>query len=98
MLAMFQTIPTAVYIAVGVVMLPVVVIFGSLLIKILWGFWALPLAIAISGYAIWQMGMDWFWLVAIGIIVGILMTWMWQRTRLFLAGDRVLERVMFLGD
>lgn len=95
---MLHDIPTAVYVAASVVLLPFVVIFGSILLKILWGFWPLPVFIAISGATIWRLGIDWFWLVAIGIVVGILATWLWQRTRIFLSGDRFLERIMFLGD
>jgi len=96
--AALHSVPTSVWAAIAVVMLPIVVIFGSLLVKLLWGLWALPIGIAVSGYAVWRLGIEWFWLVAVGIIVGLLGTWLWQRSRLFLAGDRLLERIMFLGD
>lgn len=93
-----HSVPTAAWAAIAVVLIPVVVVFGSLLIKLLWGLWPIPIAIALSGYGVWRLGIDWFWLVALGIAGGIVMTWLWQRSRLFLAGDRLLERIMLLGD
>lgn len=91
-------IPTVVWVALGVVGLPVIVVFGALFIKLAWGLWPLPVCIGISGYCVYKMGMDWFWLAAVGIAAGLLAAWLWQRTRLFLAGDRMLEKGMMLGD
>ena len=98
MTAFLSQMPTSAWIAGGVVLLPVAVILLALAIKILWGFWPVPLALGVSGWSIWRLGMEWFWLAAVGIIAGLLATWLWQRTRIFLAGDRMLERGMFLGD
>lgn len=92
------SIPLAVYAVAGVVLLPVAVVIGSLAIKLLWGLWPMVLGIAIPAVGVWRMGIEWFWLVALGIAAGIVITWLWQRTAIFLAGDRRLERLMFLGD
>lgn len=92
------SVPTSVWVVMCVVILPFAVVFGAVALKMLWGFWPVPLSIAISGYGIYRLGIDWFWLIALGIAAGIIFTWLWQRTPLFLKGDRVLERGMFLGD
>lgn len=91
-------VPTVVWVALGVVALPFAVVFGALFVKLAWGLWPIPLSLGISGYAIYRMGMEWFWLAAIGIAGGIVFTWLWQRTRVFLAGDRRLEKTLLLGD
>lgn len=96
--AMLHAVPLPVYAVIGVVLLPIVVIFGSLLIKILWGLWPIAFSVALSAWGVWRLGLDWFWLVALGIAAGIVLAWLWQRTTLFLAGDRRLEKLMFLGD
>lgn len=93
-----HSIPTSVWAACGVVAIPFIVIFGALAIKLLWGLWPIPAAIAASAVGVWKLGIEWFWLVALGIAAGIVVTWLWQRTPLFLRGDRMLERRMFLGD
>lgn len=92
------SIPTVVWVAFGVVLLPVIVIFGALAIKVLWGLWPLPLSIAISGYGIYRLGIEWFFLIAVGIAAGIVITMFWQRTKLFLRIDRLLEKGMLLGE
>lgn len=91
-------LPTAAWVAIGVVLLPVTVVFSAVSTKILWGLWPVPLCIGIAGWGIWRLGMEWFWIVAIGIMAGIILAWLWQRTRLYLAGDRFLDRIMMLGD
>ena len=70
-------IPTVVWVALGVVLLPLLIVFGALFIKIMWGMWPVPISIGTSGYAIYRMGMDWFWLITIGIAGGIILTWLW---------------------
>lgn len=97
-LSFLPEIPNAVWWTLGIVLLPLFVIFGALLIKILWGFWPVPAAIAAGGWGVWTMGIDWFWLIAVAIIAGLLGTWGWQRTALFLRFDRMLEKGMMLGD
>lgn len=92
------SVPMTVWIVMAVVALPFAVVFGALGVKLLWGFWPLPLCVATVGYGIYRLGIDWFWLIALGIAGGIVFTWLWQRTRLFLKGDRLLEKGMFLGD
>ena len=92
------SIPMVVWIAVGVLLVPLAVVFGGLLVKIGWGMWPVPLALALSGYAVYRLGIEWFWLMAIGVGAAIVGTWLWQRSRVFLAGDRFLEKAMFLGD
>ena len=93
-----HSVPTSVWAAGGVVALPFVIVFGALAMKLMWGLWPVPLALVVSAYAIWRLGMDWFWLIAIGIAGGVVVTWLWQRTTLFLRVDSALERGMFLGD
>ena len=94
----FGPLPPAVWAVIILFALPPAIIFGALLIKIGWGFWPLPISIAVSSYAIYLMGAGWFFLIAVGKGAGVLSTWIWQRSRLFLWGDRKLERGMFLGD
>jgi hypothetical protein len=91
-------VPTTVWVVMAVVALPFLIVFGALGVKLLWGFWPMPTTIAAGGYGIYRLGIDWFWLIALGIAGGIVLTWLWQRTPLFLRGDRVLEKGLFLGD
>ena len=90
--------PNSVWIAAAVILIPILIVFGSLAIKIIWGLWPIPTCLAASIYAVVQMGIDWFFLLAVGIAGGIIGSWLWQRTQIFLKGDRLLEKGMFLGD
>ncbi len=91
-------IPLSVWLGLAVLLLPIFVVLAALGIKILWSFWPGLISLVASLYLVWVMGFDWFWLIALGIIAGVLFTWLWQRTTIFLNVDRRLERGMFLGD
>lgn len=94
----FGSLPTSVWAVIILFALPPAIIFGALAVKLTWGFWPLPIGVAASAYAIYLLGAEWFFLIAVGIGFGVVGTWLWQRSRLFLWGDRKLERGMFLGD
>lgn len=91
-------LPWQLWVAAGVILLPLAVVFGSIAVKLTWGLWPIALFAAIAGWGIWRLGLEWFWLAAAAIMLGLVAAWLWQRTRLFLAGDRWLEKVMMLGD
>lgn len=92
------SIPKVVWFALGLFLLPFAILFGAIGVKLLWSLWPIPLSVGAAGYAIYRLGIDFFWLIALGIAGGIVLTWLWQRTSLFLKGDRRLEKMMFLGD
>lgn len=95
---MMSEIPLAAWVGAAVLLLPIVIVLAALGIKIFWSFWPGLISLVVSGYLIWILGIDWFWLIALGIIAGVLFTWLWQRTTIFLDIDRRIERGMFLGD
>ena len=88
----------SIWVAVGVVVIilaPVLWLAGGFLLKILWQFWTMIASIAIGGYILWNAGMDGFIALPASILVGILTTWLWQRTRIFLRVDDRLGRAVF---
>lgn len=91
-------IPLAIWLGIAIILLPIAIVFMALGIKIFWGFWPGIISLVASAYLVWTIGFEWFWLIALGIIAGVLFTWLWQRTTIFLNIDRRLERGMFLGD
>lgn len=86
------------WVAIGVVATPIVFIVAVLASKILWAFYPLVICVGTSAYAVYRCGLVYFFFVAIGISMGILATWLWQRTNVYLAGERVIEKITFTGD
>jgi hypothetical protein len=84
--------------AIVAVLSPIAIILIFIAAKFLWGLWPLVASMAITGYGIYRLGFEWFWLIAAGIAIGIVLTWLWQRNTLFLKLDRKLEKIMMISD
>lgn len=84
--------------AVIAVITPLLIVLLFIGAKFLWGLWPFAFSLGLSGYSVYRLGIDWFWLVAAGIAFGIVLTWLWQRTVIFLKFDRRLEKVMMISD
>lgn len=66
--------------------------FGGLLLKLLWGWWAIPLFPAMGGYMVYQNGLESFIYLPLGIVAGIMITWFWQLTAVFAKGDEIIGK------
>lgn len=75
---------------------PILWFIGGFLFKIIWSLWPLPTCLAVAGMILWKYGMEAFVVVPVSLILGILVTWMWQRTRLFLKVDDLIGRATML--
>ena len=79
-----------------VVLSPVLWFLGGFLMKLFWGMWPLFLCLVTGGYILWSRGMDAFVAVPLGIIGGIVITWLWQRSTMFLRVDDKLGRITLI--
>ena len=87
-----------IWVAVGVIVVilaPLIWFAGGLVLKLIWQFWTMITSLAIGVYILWVNGMDGFIALPASILFGILATWLWQRTRLFLRVDDRLGRIVF---
>lgn len=80
---------------IGIILAPVLWIAGGFVLKVLWQFWAMLASLAIGAIMLWNYGMDAFIALPASILLGILFTWLWQRTRIFLRVDDRLGRAVF---
>lgn len=80
---------------VGLIFAPILWFAGGFLLKLIWQFWTMLASIVTGGYILWSNGMDGFIALPASILVGILTTWLWQRTRVFLRVDDRLGRAVF---
>ena len=86
---------TAIIIITLVVLSPVIWFMGGILFKILWGYAPLLGGIGGAAYLLWKNGLDWVLALPVGLMLGIALTWLWQRNRLFLTVDRWVETHVF---
>lgn len=92
------TIPGEVWGVIALFVVPLAIVFSAILLKLLWGFWPVPVTMIPAVSAIYQYGIELFWLVALALIVGVLFTKSWQGTGLFMKVDLLLEKIMFIRD
>ena len=83
-------------IVTAVILLPVIWFLGSLIFKILWGMWPLVICFALAVYGLMTLGIEYMVLMPVSLIGGIIGNAIWQRTNLFLAVDRRIEKMTFL--
>jgi len=88
--------PFWIIVIVLVVLSPILWFIGGFLFKVLWSLWPLPVLLGIAGVILWKNGMEAFIVIPLSLILGILATWMWQRTRLFLRVDDLIGRATML--
>ena len=72
-------------------------LFG-LILKILWGWWPFLLSFAVGGWAIWELGFEYIWMLSIPILGSVVGSWLWQRTNIFLSVDSRIEKLLLMGD
>lgn len=78
-----------------VVMAPLLWFIGGFIFKIMWGFAPIITGLGGAGYLLWLHGLSWILALPVGIMMGILFTWLWQRSRIFLSVDRWVETHVF---
>ena len=79
----------------GIILAPLIWFVGGFLLKLLWQFWPMIGSLAAGIIILWNAGMDAFFALPASIIAGIVFTWLWQRSRLFLRVDDRLGRTVF---
>lgn len=80
-----------------VVLSPVIWFSGGFLFKLLWGWWPVPTFPGIGGYMVYQGGMDNFIFIPVGLLASIIVSWLWQRTSIFLKGDEIIGKFTFFS-
>lgn len=76
---------------------PIIWFLGGALLKILWGFYPMVIGLGSAGWAVWTKGTDGALIAIVGVTAGILITWLWQRTRAYLYLDDKIEKIVFFG-
>lgn len=84
-------------IAIIIILLPAIYFFGGLLLKILWGWWPVPTSISSGIYIVYENGMDYFVFIPVGMLGAIVITWLWQRSKYFLKGDKLIGKLTFFN-
>jgi len=86
---------TATIIALCVVALPVAWFLGGFVLKLLWSWWPIALTSVAGGWIVYQQGIDTIIVLPVGIVLGIIGAWLWQRTRIYLRLDSLIGRWVF---
>lgn len=84
-------------IIICIIALPFIWFVGGIFIKIIWGFAPIIAGISTAGWVLWSQGGDGILFAILAPLAGLIIAWLWQRTRIYLAVDAWIEKTLFFG-
>ena len=80
-----------------IVALPLLWFIGGIAFKMVWGFAPIITGISVTGWMLWSRGEDGILIAILAPMTGLILSWYWQRTRLYLAVDAWIDKTLFFG-